>query len=34
MQVIGKQLDEYNVLRVASAIETGVKHIKFEPVGF
>lgn len=34
MQVIGKQLDEYNVLKVASAIETGVKHIKFEPKGF
>lgn len=34
MQIIGKQLDEYNVLRVASAIESGVKHIKFQPVGF
>ncbi|ADE29662.1 Asp-tRNA(Asn)/Glu-tRNA(Gln) amidotransferase subunit GatA [Rickettsia prowazekii] len=34
MQIIGKQLDEYNVLKVASTIETGVKHIKFEPAGF
>ncbi|MFY9589744.1 Asp-tRNA(Asn)/Glu-tRNA(Gln) amidotransferase subunit GatA [Rickettsia endosymbiont of Halotydeus destructor] len=34
MQVIGKQLDEYNVLKVASAIEVGVKHIKFKPKGF
>ncbi|AFC69331.1 aspartyl/glutamyl-tRNA amidotransferase subunit A [Rickettsia amblyommatis] len=34
MQIIGKQLDEYNVLKVASTIESGVKHIKFEPKGF
>ncbi|AFC71648.1 Asp-tRNA(Asn)/Glu-tRNA(Gln) amidotransferase subunit GatA [Rickettsia australis] len=34
MQIIGKQLDEYNVLKVASTIESGVKHIKFEPAGF
>ncbi|WP_392506020.1 Asp-tRNA(Asn)/Glu-tRNA(Gln) amidotransferase subunit GatA [Rickettsia sp. 2024-CO-Wats] len=34
IQIIGKQLDEYNVLKVASTIESGVKHIKFEPKGF
>ncbi|GAA5253036.1 Asp-tRNA(Asn)/Glu-tRNA(Gln) amidotransferase subunit GatA [Candidatus Rickettsia kedanie] len=34
MQIIGKQLDEYNVLKIASTIESGVKHIKFEPAGF
>ncbi|MGL4226879.1 MAG: amidase family protein, partial [Rickettsia sp.] len=34
MQIIGKQLDEYNVLKVASTIESGVKHIKFKPKGF
>ena len=34
MQVIGKPLDEYNVLKVAASIEDAVKHIKFEPKGF
>ncbi|MFA1688933.1 Asp-tRNA(Asn)/Glu-tRNA(Gln) amidotransferase subunit GatA [Candidatus Rickettsia barbariae] len=34
IQIIGKQLDEYTVLQVASTIESGVKHIKFEPKGF
>ncbi len=34
MQVIGKALDEYNTLRVAAAIERGVKNINFVPRGF
>ncbi|WP_347939334.1 Asp-tRNA(Asn)/Glu-tRNA(Gln) amidotransferase subunit GatA [Rickettsia oklahomensis] len=34
MQIICKQLDEYNVLKIASIIESGVKHIKFEPKDF
>ena len=34
IQLIGKQLDEYKILKLASIIESGVKHNKFEPNGF
>jgi len=34
MQVISKELDEYNSLRVAATIERGSKNISFKPKGF
>ncbi|WP_342269786.1 Asp-tRNA(Asn)/Glu-tRNA(Gln) amidotransferase subunit GatA [Rickettsia endosymbiont of Orchestes rusci] len=34
MQIVGKHLDEYNVLKVAAAIEKGMKNINFTPEGF
>ena len=34
MQVIGKALGEYNTIKVAGALERGVKNINFVPKGF
>lgn len=34
MQVIGKSLDEYNVLKAASAIERAAKGLNFTPKGY
>lgn len=34
MQIVGKALDEYSVLRAAAAIERGAKNLNFVPKGY
>lgn len=34
MQLVGKALDEYGIIRAAGAIERGVKNLNFTPRGF
>ncbi len=34
MQIIGPALDEYNVIKIARAIERSVSHLNFTPKGF